>query len=69
MMDLYSFYTVVDGTESRKRTQYTAIGQGCPLSPYLFITLMTVMFSDIKEKTGREETISKGKIEATYFAE
>ena len=35
------------------RVQQTGIRQGCPLSPYPFICLMTVMFEDIHFNQGR----------------
>merc|ERR1712086_602211 len=39
----------IEGTSSKWEKQETGIRQGCPLSPYLFLIIMTTMFEDVKE--------------------
>ena len=45
------------GKRSSERRQNSGIRQGCPLSTYLFIIVMTVIMRDINSKLTQEERV------------
>ena len=52
IMEIYKWRTFVvhdSGYCSKKRIQHYGICQGCPLSPFLFTIVMTVLLHDAKE--------------------
>ena len=53
------FRVETDGVESKWYEQKTGIRQGCPLSPYLFLIVMTVMFHDVHSLDSRDVTMKR----------
>jgi hypothetical protein len=58
-------YVITDkGTTTRPRIHKSGIRQGCPLSPYLFTMLMTVIMHDVDRGLSENEarTVEQGKL-------
>ena len=60
-----------DGTFSSQRQQRSGISQGCPLSPFIFIMLMTVVVHDTTEALNpkAQEHYSKGELQPLLYAD
>ena len=61
-------FSIKEGkTITLPKKQLTGIRQGCPLSPYLFILLLTTITFDVKKNMNLEEqiTVNAGRLHNT----
>eukprot|EP00959_Pyramimonas_sp_CCMP1952_P072530 1515403-Pyramimonas_sp.AAC.1 len=62
---LYSrptFFVEVERCASQMHEQSTGIRQGCPLSPYLFLVVVTCFFHDVHTHHALDEDLRAGRV-------